>query len=203
MPPSVRRHGRPAAGAGPYRHEPRGRLLLPGPQARAARHVRLAHAAAVRRRRANDASAAAGRMRDPAGRAMPAGREMLYILSFYLPRFQNLDFREKLITVAARAVAHQPAVQRRHPPPRGPLPRPHRIRRAEYDDEMGRLADRWLALVAAATSCGTFSTDDFRQLLARHGRHRRPENPPPAADCRSPAVARQLTVASAARREYK
>src|SRR5262245_60122872 len=27
------------------------------------------------------------------------GREMLYILSFYLPRFQNLDVREKLITV--------------------------------------------------------------------------------------------------------
>src|SRR5437763_1714084 len=28
-----------------------------------------------------------------------SGREMLYILSFYLPRFQNLDLREKLITV--------------------------------------------------------------------------------------------------------
>jgi hypothetical protein len=28
-----------------------------------------------------------------------AGREMLYILSFYLPRFQNLPLREKLITV--------------------------------------------------------------------------------------------------------
>src|SRR4030095_10646232 len=28
-----------------------------------------------------------------------SGREMLYLLSFYLPRFMNLDFREKLITV--------------------------------------------------------------------------------------------------------
>src|SRR5262245_29686785 len=27
------------------------------------------------------------------------GREMLYILSFYLPRFQDLPLREKLITV--------------------------------------------------------------------------------------------------------
>ena len=28
------------------------------------------------------------------------GREMLYILSFYLPRFLDLDFREKLTTIA-------------------------------------------------------------------------------------------------------
>src|SRR5262245_21002412 len=28
-----------------------------------------------------------------------SGQELLYILSLYLPRFQNLDFREKLITV--------------------------------------------------------------------------------------------------------
>src|SRR6184192_2939038 len=28
-----------------------------------------------------------------------SGREMLYLLSFYLPRFQNLDLREKLVTV--------------------------------------------------------------------------------------------------------
>ena len=27
------------------------------------------------------------------------GREMLYVLSFYLPRFMDLDFREKLITI--------------------------------------------------------------------------------------------------------
>ncbi len=28
-----------------------------------------------------------------------SGREMLYVLSFYLPRFMDLDFREKLITI--------------------------------------------------------------------------------------------------------
>ena len=27
------------------------------------------------------------------------GREMLYLLSFYMPRFQNLSFSEKLITI--------------------------------------------------------------------------------------------------------
>lgn len=71
------------------------------------------------------------------------GVEMLYILNFYLPRFQNLDFREKLITVlhelwhispefngdirrhAGRYHAHAFAgrIRRRNGPPGRPLAR--------------------------------------------------------------------------------
>ena len=96
------------------------------------------------------------------------GREMLYILSFYLPRFQNLDFREKLITVLHELWHISPRFQRRHPPPRRPLPRPHafagRIRRTDGP------AGRPLAgLRGRRTSCGAFCDDDFRQLAARHG----------------------------------
>jgi hypothetical protein len=38
------------------------------------------------------------------------GREIFYILTFYLPRFMDLPFREKLITIFPRTLAHQPGV---------------------------------------------------------------------------------------------
>ena len=73
------------------------------------------------------------------------GREMLYILSFCLPRFMDVDFREKLATIlhemwhigpqfdgdlrrhAGRCYVHSPSQQ-------------------HYDAVMLRLADRWLSL---------------------------------------------------------
>jgi hypothetical protein len=74
-----------------------------------------------------------------------AGRPMLYILSFYLPRFMDLPFREKLITVLHELWHISPAFDgdiRRHP---GRC-YAHSHSQAEYDAEMGRLANRWLAL---------------------------------------------------------
>lgn len=96
------------------------------------------------------------------------GREMLYILSVYLPRFQNLDFLEKLITVLHELWHISPSFDgdiRRH---EGRY-HAHTHSQAEYDREMGRLADRWLAL-HPHESLYSFLHDDFRQLAARHGK---------------------------------
>ena len=98
----------------------------------------------------------------------PDGREMLYILSVYLPRFQNLDFREKLITVLHELWHISPGFDgdiRRH---EGRY-HAHTHSQAEYDKQMGRLADRWLA-TDPAESLYSFLQEDFRQLLTRHGR---------------------------------
>jgi hypothetical protein len=112
------------------------------------------------------------------------GREMLYILSVYLPRFQNLDFREKLITVLHELWHISPGFDgdiRRH----AGRYHAHTHSQAEYDKEMLRLADRWLS-AAPPEALYAFLHDDFRQLLARHGkvvgiRLRRPRLLPLAA----------------------
>jgi Putative phage metallopeptidase len=96
-----------------------------------------------------------------------SGREMLYILSCYLPRFQNLDFREKLITVLHELWHISPDFSgdiRRH----AGRYHAHTHSQAEYDDQMGQLADRWLAS-GPADELFAFLRDDFRQLAARHG----------------------------------
>lgn len=96
------------------------------------------------------------------------GREMLYILNFYLPRFLDLKFREKLDTVmhelwhigprfdgdvrrfGGRCFAHGSSQQR-------------------YDGHVERLIDAWLAS-GPPESLYEFLRYDFQQLLARHGR---------------------------------
>jgi hypothetical protein len=96
------------------------------------------------------------------------GREMLYILSFYLPRFQNLDLREKLITVLHELWHICPQFSgdiRRH----AGRYHAHTHSQAEYDEEMGHLADGWLAAQPPA-SIFEFLRDDFQQLISRHGR---------------------------------
>jgi hypothetical protein len=95
------------------------------------------------------------------------GREMLYILSFYLPRFQNLDLREKLITVLHELWHICPDFSgdiRRH----AGRYHAHSHSQAEYDEEMGLLADRWLALAPPEELWG-FLRLNFRELAARHG----------------------------------
>jgi hypothetical protein len=96
-----------------------------------------------------------------------SGREMLYLLSLYLPRFQNLDFREKLITVLHELWHISPDFSgdiRRH----AGRYHAHTHSQAEYDEEMGRLADRWLAS-GPPKALWQFLQDDFGQLAARHG----------------------------------
>jgi hypothetical protein len=96
------------------------------------------------------------------------GREMLYILSFYLPRFQNLEFREKLITVLHELWHISPNFDgdiRRH----AGRYHAHSHSQAEYDREMAFLADRWLA-AGPPQELWAFLNDDFAQLSARHHR---------------------------------
>ena len=72
------------------------------------------------------------------------GREMLYILNFYLPRFMDVDFQEKLVTILHELWHISPIFNgdlRRHP---GRC-YAHTHSQAEYDAQMKILADRWLS----------------------------------------------------------
>jgi hypothetical protein len=97
-----------------------------------------------------------------------AGRDMLYILSFYLPRFQDLVLREKLITVLHELWHISPDFSgdiRRH---EGRY-HAHTHSQAEYDEEMGHLADRWLAH-SPPEVLWSFLRHDFGELSKLHGR---------------------------------
>lgn len=97
----------------------------------------------------------------------PDGREMLYILSFYLPRFLDETFREKLVTVFHELWHVSPRFDgdiRRHP---GRC-HVHTGSQREYDRQMGQLADEWLAL-DPPESLSSFLHHDFDTLYRRHG----------------------------------
>ncbi len=97
-----------------------------------------------------------------------SGREMLYILNFYLPRFLDLPFREKLETVVHELWHIGPAFD-------GDLRRfagrcfAHGSSQTRYDAQVERLVDRWIASQPPVSAC-EFLRLDFRGLLARHGR---------------------------------
>lgn len=96
------------------------------------------------------------------------GREMLYILSFCLPRFMDLVFREKLITILHELWHISPHFNgdvRRHP---GRC-YAHTHSQREYDEQMGALADRWLSL-GPPESMYEFLKLNFNELHQRHGR---------------------------------
>lgn len=98
----------------------------------------------------------------------PDGREMLYILTVYLPRFMNYGFREKLVTVFHELWHISPEFNgdlRRHP---GRC-YAHSASQAAYDAEMERLVDRWLAQ-QPCTSLYAFLHHDFAALERRFGR---------------------------------
>jgi hypothetical protein len=95
------------------------------------------------------------------------GQEMLYLLSFYLPRFLDLDFREKLTTIAHELLHIGPRFD-------GDLRRfagrcyAHSPCHAEFDAQAEQLARSWLGL-APEPSLYAFLRLDFRQLQAAHG----------------------------------
>jgi len=96
------------------------------------------------------------------------GREIFYILTFYLPRFLDLPFREKLITVFHELWHISPEFD-------GDLRRhdgrcyAHTHSQKQYDAEMDSLARQYLAATPPA-SFYEFLQYDFSGLLARHGR---------------------------------
>lgn len=95
------------------------------------------------------------------------GREMLYVLNLYLPRFMNHPLREKLVTLVHELWHISPAFDgdlRRHP---GRC-YAHSHSQKEYDAAMGVLVDRWLATGPDESLYG-FLSCDFRELARRHG----------------------------------
>jgi hypothetical protein len=96
------------------------------------------------------------------------GREMLYILNFYLPRFLNLDFREKLNTAVHELLHIGPRFD-------GDLRRfggrcyAHSGSQKRYDRHVERLVDCWLAACPPPELYDFFRLD-FQGLSARHGR---------------------------------
>jgi len=97
-----------------------------------------------------------------------SGREMLYILNFYLPRFMDLGFNEKLTTVLHELWHIGPRFD-------GDLRRfrgrcyAHSGSQKRYDALAGRLAARWLSL-RPPESIFDFLRHDFPGLVRRYRR---------------------------------
>ncbi|MGD0897453.1 MAG: hypothetical protein ABR915_06420 [Thermoguttaceae bacterium] len=96
------------------------------------------------------------------------GREVLYLLNFYLPRFLDLPFGEKLTTVAHELWHIGPRFD-------GDLRRfggrcyAHSGSQRRYDAHAQRLVDLWLASGPSEELYG-FLRLDFRGLQSQHGR---------------------------------
>ncbi len=98
----------------------------------------------------------------------PSGREMLYIVNFYLPRFLNLPLEEKLTTVMHELWHIGPQCDgdlRRH----GGRCHVHSARKQAFDAHARQLARRWLAL-GPPEPLWDFLRYDFSTLEARYGR---------------------------------
>ncbi len=93
--------------------------------------------------------------------------EMLYILTFYLPRFLEQSFREKLITVMHELYHISPEFD-------GDIRRlpghyhVHSHSQKEYDRQMESLVDQYLASNPQESQYW-FLRASFRDLAARHG----------------------------------
>ncbi len=97
-----------------------------------------------------------------------SGREYLYILSFYLPRFMNTSLEEKLSTVVHELWHISPAFNgdlRRH----AGRCYAHGSSQRDYDAQMDRFAQQWLAL-NPPSHLFDFLTGDCREMIAEHGR---------------------------------
>jgi predicted metallopeptidase len=95
------------------------------------------------------------------------GQEFLYLLNFYLPRFQNLPRREKLVTILHELWHIGPAFDgdlRRHP---GRCYAHSRSQR-DYDAAMEPLAEAWLQINDSSQFDDLLDLN-FRQLRATHG----------------------------------
>ena len=97
----------------------------------------------------------------------PTGREMLYILSFYLPRFMDAPLEEKLSTTLHELWHISPQFN-------GDLRRhdgrcyAHGISQREYDRQMDHLSQHWLAK-DPPVHLYEFLQHSFDELVAEHG----------------------------------
>ncbi len=96
------------------------------------------------------------------------GREMLYLLNFYLPRFLNLPLEAKLATIVHELWHISPQFD-------GDIRRfhgrcyAHSGSQRRYDAHANALAQNWLAL-GPPEMLYEFLRHDFRELVRRHGR---------------------------------
>ena len=100
-------------------------------------------------------------------RHIVAGREMLYLMTFCLPRFLNQPFEDKLVTLFHELYHISPAFDgdlRRH---EGRC-KFHSKSRRGYDERMAALARAYLAPGPDPT-LNAFLRLDFAQLRSRHG----------------------------------
>jgi predicted metallopeptidase len=96
-----------------------------------------------------------------------SGQEMLYLLSFYLPRFLDRPLDDKLSTVFHELWHISPRFDGdvRRLPGRCYA---HGANQQAFHAEMGPLVERWLAL-SPPEETYAFLRHDFRQLVERHG----------------------------------
>lgn len=97
-----------------------------------------------------------------------SGREFLYILSFYLPRFQNTSLEEKLSTIVHELWHISPAFDgdlRRH----AGRCYAHGPSQKAYDAQMDRMAQKWLSL-DPPEHLYDFLGLRFDELIAEHGK---------------------------------
>jgi hypothetical protein len=102
---------------------------------------------------------------------------MLYILNFYLPRFLDLEFREKLDTIVHELWHIGPDFDgdvRRF----GSRCFAHGASQKRYDAQVRRLLERWLACEPPESLYG-FLRLSFSELRARHGQVRGRKIRPP------------------------
>lgn len=94
-------------------------------------------------------------------------REMLYILTFYLPRFLELSFREKMITVVHELYHISPHFN-------GDIRRMagryhvHSHSQKEFDRQMGKMVDHYLSH-GPPQELYQFLEERFHSLMHRHG----------------------------------
>lgn len=96
-----------------------------------------------------------------------SGAEMLYILTFYLPRFMDVDFAEKLVTILHELWHISPEFDgdiRRH----AGRCYAHTHSQKEYDAQMEVFANRWLATLPRDDLL-QFLRLDFSELSNAHG----------------------------------
>ena len=96
------------------------------------------------------------------------GTEMLYILTFYLPRFLDQPFEEKIATLVHELWHIGPNFDgdlRRH----AGRCYAHSSSQAAYDAEIDRVVAKWRSLNPPKHVC-EFLEFDFDQLRRRHGR---------------------------------
>ena len=95
-------------------------------------------------------------------------REMLYIVSFYLPRFMDVCFKEKLITIIHELWHISPDFNgdlRRH----SGRCYVHTRSQKEYDAQMAQFADRWLDSNPSPKRF-EFLHLSFDELTSKHGK---------------------------------